>query len=530
MSNPSGCYCGPIRADPLDALSGEPPPYFDKVILFACGTFTDPSTWIDENTTPSIRKSIRDKKIKSGGRLFLPNPLIELQALSDRLIELESVTETAVELIKNPTVEKVRDTLTELKKTSTTETRVLIYISTHGCVDGIMFNNGMIHKTEVHELLGATNYKRMCVINDTCHSDSESLSTGCKIEPEQSGESFFSISTCLKTEVAWDGLFCPLFMFALTGGEGLTILPLTNIVSSTSIETGLGQLLTMVNQRPVFRSQTCGIFPFVKLKHKPELSEDGKTNLLSCLEEIIFGKFRRTGSMSDLMNDFISSHMTREEIIIFAKSINKVIRSGETFPTQVSRLTLIVKLFLTTFEKTINAGKLASAIISAVSLHIVCKKTAAKVMTNVIQTQVGKILAQTAAQTTAQTAAQTAAQAVPYSQLAASCSSGEPIIRGLTPVVKQASKTTSKTIAKTCVKAAAVAGAVEAGFVVGYLINDTRKYMNGDIEGKKIVENLGTNIKHGVISTAGAAVGQTLIPIPVVGAIVGSLVFTWFFT
>lgn len=81
---------------------------------------------------------------------------------------------------------------------------------------------------------------------------------------------------------------------------------------------------------------------------------------------------------------------------------------------------------------------------------------------------------------------------------------------------------------------ATLAVAVEAGIIAAKLINDTFKCATGEMEGKEVFKNIGTNavkgVKRAAITTAGATIGQAIIPIPVVGAAIGGLVFNWLFS
>lgn len=66
-----------------------------------------------------------------------------------------------------------------------------------------------------------------------------------------------------------------------------------------------------------------------------------------------------------------------------------------------------------------------------------------------------------------------------------------------------------------------------AGTIVNVAVTSTKvvsKYVRGEISGTECVENLGQEGVGLIASSMGAAVGQALIPIPVVGAMVGSMV------
>lgn len=62
---------------------------------------------------------------------------------------------------------------------------------------------------------------------------------------------------------------------------------------------------------------------------------------------------------------------------------------------------------------------------------------------------------------------------------------------------------------------------IEAGKIVaGSFI----KYINGEIDGKEFFEEIGQRGVELIASTAGALIGQAIIPIPVVGAVIGSMI------
>ncbi len=92
-------------------------------------------------------------------------------------------------------------------------------------------------------------------------------------------------------------------------------------------------------------------------------------------------------------------------------------------------------------------------------------------------------------------------------------------------------KTAGETFVHTGMNIAPVTVGIETCIVAGKLVNDTFNYAFDDMKGERVIENLGTNVvagaKRATVVTVGAAVGQTIIPIPVIGALVGSLVFSW---
>lgn len=73
-------------------------------------------------------------------------------------------------------------------------------------------------------------------------------------------------------------------------------------------------------------------------------------------------------------------------------------------------------------------------------------------------------------------------------------------------------------------KVSGVGLAVDVVFFVGFLTNDAFRYHNGFISGTELVANTASNALGIPVGLAGAAIGQDLIPIPVVGGLVGGVI------
>lgn len=73
-------------------------------------------------------------------------------------------------------------------------------------------------------------------------------------------------------------------------------------------------------------------------------------------------------------------------------------------------------------------------------------------------------------------------------------------------------------------KVSGVGLAVDVVFFVGFLTNDAFRYHNGGISGTELVVNTASNALGIPVGLAGAAIGQDLIPIPVVGGLVGGVI------
>jgi len=65
--------------------------------------------------------------------------------------------------------------------------------------------------------------------------------------------------------------------------------------------------------------------------------------------------------------------------------------------------------------------------------------------------------------------------------------------------------------------------AVDVVFFVGFLTNDAFRYHNGGISGTELVVNTASNALAIPVGLVGAAIGQDLIPIPVVGSVIGAV-------
>lgn len=78
-------------------------------------------------------------------------------------------------------------------------------------------------------------------------------------------------------------------------------------------------------------------------------------------------------------------------------------------------------------------------------------------------------------------------------------------------------------------KVSGVGLAVDVVFFVGFLTNDAVRYHNGGISGTELVANTAVNALGIPVGLVGAAIGQDLIPIPVVGGLVGGVLgaVTW---
>lgn len=88
-------------------------------------------------------------------------------------------------------------------------------------------------------------------------------------------------------------------------------------------------------------------------------------------------------------------------------------------------------------------------------------------------------------------------------------------------IVKEGSKKTAASALKTT---AIVGAVVETGFVVYDLIKDIKDPKKTEEE---VLVNLGKNSVKAASRVGGAVIGQALIPIPVVGGVIGSLVGGW---
>lgn len=73
-------------------------------------------------------------------------------------------------------------------------------------------------------------------------------------------------------------------------------------------------------------------------------------------------------------------------------------------------------------------------------------------------------------------------------------------------------------------KVSGVGLAVDVVFLVVFLTNDAFRYHNGGISGTELVVNTASNALGIPVGLVGAAIGQDLIPIPVVGGLVGGVI------